>query len=364
MKVTLYTRERSTRKLTKVKNVKNATDYPAGTIYVLRFGATWETIPATGWTEAVTARLKKEIDIAQGWKPQPKPKRTVVPETPMLDMAIDEYLREIQQQRKPKTHSAYSTALRYFYDSCGNKPLQDIRRSDLLDFAVYLREEKGQSPRSTYNKFESVVSFLKRHDITGKTLKLSAHDWPMYTEEEPQIYEQETLDKFFAACDEDERLLFEFFMMTGFREQEVIYCTDRALNFDACTVSVRHNPKYNWSPKMYKERSVPVPATLMEKLKKMLVERGKGDLLFPTSSGKPKYNFLDICKAIARRAGIPEDEVWLHKFRATFATRSLWAGIDLRTTQSWMGHVDLASTMRYLKPNQRVDKNKVAAIWA
>ena len=163
MKVSLYVRDHSTRSYRKPKSIE-----PMGTIYVLRYGSTWETIKAANWAEATTARLRKEIDLVQGWRPQPAPKRTPVREVPMLDTAIDAYLSEIQQQRKRKTHAAYATALRYFYASCGNKPLQDIRRSDLLDFAVYLREEKGQSPRSTYNKFEGVMSFLKRHDITGK----------------------------------------------------------------------------------------------------------------------------------------------------------------------------------------------------
>jgi len=297
MKVSLYVRDHSTRSYRKPKSTE-----PMGTIYVLRYGSTWETIKAANWAEATTARLRKEIDLVHGWRPQPAPKRTPVREVPMLDTAIDAYLSEIQQQRKPKTHAAYATALRYFYASCGNKPLQDIRRSDLLDFAVYLREEKGQSPRSTYNKFEGVMSFLKRHDITGKSLRLSSHDWPQYTETEPEIYEQEVLDKFFAACTDDEHLLFEFFLMSGLREQEVIFASDKSL-------------------------------------------------------------FLDICKAVAKRAGIPEEEVCLHKFRATFCTRALWGGIDLRTVQSWMGHVDLASTMRYLKPNQRVDAQRIAAIW-
>ena len=49
---------------------------------------------------------------------------------------------------------------------------------------------------------------------------------------------------------------------------------------------------------------------------------------------------------------MPEEEVWLHKFRATFALAPLWAGVDLRTVQDWMGHKDIASTMRYLKPQR------------
>jgi site-specific recombinase XerD len=33
-------------------------------------------------------------------------------------------------------------------------------------------------------------------------------------------------------------------------------------------------------------------------------------------------------------------------------TWHLWKGTDLRTVQSWMGHTDLASTLRYLQPNR------------
>lgn len=50
----------------------------------------------------------------------------------------------------------------------------------------------------------------------------------------------------------------------------------------------------------------------------------------------------------AERAELDKDEFWLHKFRSTFATRCLWAGVDLRTVQQWLGHSDMESTMRYL----------------
>jgi integrase len=46
-----------------------------------------------------------------------------------------------------------------------------------------------------------------------------------------------------------------------------------------------------------------------------------------------------------------ECEKWfLHKFRATFCTKLLRSGLDIRTIQAVMGHADLASTMRYLRP--------------
>jgi site-specific recombinase XerD len=73
---------------------------------------------------------------------------------------------------------------------------------------------------------------------------------------------------------------------------------------------------------------------------------------FPTAGCKPKLDFLDRLKAVAERAQLDSDNSWLHKFRATFATRCLWAGVNLHTVQQWLGHPDMESTMRYLKPSR------------
>ena len=88
-------------------------------------------------------------------------------------------------------------------------------------------------------------------------------------------------------------------------------------------------------------------------------------LVFPTAGCNPKLDFLDCLKAVAERAKLDENNFWLHKFRATFATRCLWAGVDLRTVQQWLGHSDMESTMRYLKPShsQHV-RDKVNEIFA
>jgi site-specific recombinase XerD len=59
---------------------------------------------------------------------------------------------------------------------------------------------------------------------------------------------------------------------------------------------------------------------------------------------------LRALKRNAARAGQDPDRYWLHKFRATFATMHLAAGVDLRTVQAWLGHSNLESTIRYLKP--------------
>jgi integrase/recombinase XerD len=267
----------------------------------------------------------------------------------LLSIAITNYLDEIKLTKKKKTLAAYTTALDYFAESCTKEYLSQVERKDMLQFAAFLRDVKEQSPRSVYNKFENVMSFLKSQGIRGL---IGKNDWPRFTEEEPEIYEQSELDSLFKACTEEERLWFEFFLMTGMREQEVMYCYWTDVNLQRATVKVSHKPDRGWTPKAYKEREVPIPTALVNTLKARKAKADKKcNLVFPTSGCNPKLDFLDCLKACAERAELKKEDFWLHKFRATFATWHLWAGIDLRTVQHWLGHSDLESTMRYLKPN-------------
>jgi integrase/recombinase XerD len=266
-----------------------------------------------------------------------------------LAAAVTEYLEETRLSKKTKTHRAYSTTLNYFQKCCSKPCLEDIARTDMLKFAAFLRDEKNHGPRTVHNRFLHVLVFLKAQGIRGL---VSKNDWPRYTQEEPEVFEREELDTLFAACNAEERLWFEFFLMTGMREQEVVHCCWKDVSWAAAVVRVTHKPEYDWTPKAYKEREIPVPTALVESLKAWKSKATAGcSLIFP-AAGRPKQNFLHELKAIAERSGLDKDSFWLHKFRATFATWSLWNGVDLRTVQSWLGHSDLESTLRYLKPSR------------
>jgi integrase/recombinase XerD len=280
-----------------------------------------------------------------------------------LDFSVTEYLADVKLTHKPRSYAAYATALAYFLDSCKKTNVEDIDRRDLLRFSAFLRDEKGQAPRTVYNKFEHVMTFLKAQGIRGVAGK---SDWPRYTEEEPEIYEQEELDKLFGVCDPEERLWFEFFLMTGEREQEVMYTAWADVNLAACIVRVTHKPKRSWTPKAYKEREIPIPTRLVKGLKEWKARSDDTcDLVFPTAGHNPKLDFLDCLKTVAERAKLDTENFWLHKFRATFATRCLWAGVDLQTVQQWLGHSDMESTMRYLKPSRSQHvRDKVNEIFA
>ena len=311
--------------------------------------------------DASAMRLRKETELNNGNDSVPQ----MIGNNGQRSLAavVTEYLDEVKLTKKPKTLAAYTTALDYFAESCHKLHVEDIERKDLLKFCAFLRDEKEQSPRSVYNKFENVMTFLKAQGVRGLANK---GDWPRYTEEEPEIYEDAELEALFKACDHEERMWYEFFLMTGMREQEVMHTYWRDVNLNAATVRVSHKPDRGWTPKAYKEREIPIPAKLVVSLKAWKVNSDKTcNLVFPTAGCRPKLDFLDCLKAVAQRAKLDPDNFWLHKFRATFATRCLWAGVDVRTVQQWLGHSDMESTMRYLKPSRSEQvREKVNAIFA
>jgi integrase len=69
-------------------------------------------------------------------------------------------------------------------------------------------------------------------------------------------------------------------------------------------------------------------------------------MVFPTSGCNPKLNFLDECKAIAKRAGLTGD-FYLHKFRST-RTTELARALSTDDAMRISGHTDYESFKRYL----------------
>lgn len=289
----------------------------------------------------------------------------------LLGYACSEFLDFYRPSasKKRKTYQAYRVALEQFQTSCSKRYLEEIDRRDLQQFTAFLLSQKRHEPRTAHNKLAIVAQFLKACNVVGL---LKKGDWPSYVEQEPEAYEPEELDRLFDACDLRNRVLFEFFLMTGMRDAEVrhICWSDVSSRQFA---RVKSKPEWHFTPKNWEEREVPIPDKLMASLNEYRRAIGMGSqLLFPTPSGKPDRHYLRTLKNIAWTAGLncgacktdkghcrqgPYCEHWfLHKFRATYATMQLQGGVDLRTLQALLGHKDLASTMRYLKParDQRV----------
>jgi putative NADH-flavin reductase len=83
-----------------------------------------------------------------------------------------------------------------------------------------------------------VTTFLKANGVTGL---LDPADKPKYDEKDVCAYNLDQVTKLFAATTANERLLFEFFLGTGFREQEVMYSTWANVDFAAKVLRRGHH---------------------------------------------------------------------------------------------------------------------------
>lgn len=280
-----------------------------------------------------------------------------------IDAAIRKYLDSVKLLRKQSTHLVYKNALEQFQARCSRQFVHQVTRDDLLDFMGQL-QHIGLGNRSICTKAIVVVQWLKTCGISGLLRK---GDWPSFTTEERPIYTPEELQQLFLACEPTERVLFQFFLLSGFRESEVRYLTWSDVDFREHVARVTAKQSWGFTPKNWEEREVPIPCGLVDALRELKRHAlATTDLVFPSSAGQPDQHFLEKLKQVAYRGklncgrcqmkpggcatGPFCERIFLHKFRHTFATMHLRDGIDLRTVQHWMGHNDLKSTMVYLKP--------------
>ena len=336
----------------------------------------WEAVGAEP-DAAVTALHNKEHDLkgeALHRPTDPTPSGPSLPPDLTVSQTIEKYLSDIRRFRSAKTIAACENILGRFEKTFGTRPLSTITREDMLDhMEALLKGEPGRgdeinslpkrklAPRTVYNHIMRIKGFLKSQGIAAL---LKSEDIPDYDEPEVEAYNTDQLQTLFQAAQPEERLLFEFFLATGFRDQEVRFATWRNVDLNGKVISVKSKPELGFRPKDKEERSVPVPDALIE----ALAERkgtAKSMFVFPGPNGAPDGHFLRRLQRLAFRAGLNCGEClntkgqccrdhaacgsWgLHKFRKTFATMHSEAGVPVTTIQRWLGHSDLATTLRYL----------------
>jgi integrase/recombinase XerD len=287
------------------------------------------------------------------------------------DATIDTYLAYIRANRSPGTYKAYRYTLDALFRSSFSKPfIDEATREDVLKFTAFCNE-RGYQSRTIYDKLVVVLQFLKQYGITRL---ITPSDWPRYVETIRPIYEPEEIRLLLQKATEKEAPPIKFFLGSGFRDKELRFLCWYDIDLRNSLARVTKKPRWNFFPKNYEERAVPLPSVLIEQLRKMKEERKAlpSQLVFPNSNGNPMEDHLFIVKRVAHRAGLNcgqcitehghrcSEEAscmrfFLHKFRHTYATEHLRHGVDIRTLQAWLGHRDIKSTMIYLKGVQSKD---------
>jgi integrase len=316
--------------------------------------------------------------------------------------ACDTYLVGVKATKAPSTYEAYSSDLEWFRKHITRSRVGHVTRTDILRLLGKGREEDENGKRLSQASINRrvMVGLMALRDA-GATITMKKRDWPHVEETEVETYTPEQIKRFFKACSEDERVLFQTYLVTGFRNREVATLTWDSIDWEQRTLGVKARPAYKFKPKSYEARTVSVPAAYLAKLKlhqEKQRQKGKtGALVFPTpphpkrpdyGGDQPDAHHLELCKEIGLRARLncgtcvveserrskntgktttctmrcsnhPVCKKWyLHRWRHTMATHVLQSGIDIRSLQLLMGHKNLSTTEKYLKALRVADLSK------
>jgi len=325
-----------------------------------------------------------------------------------IEQAIERYLVEVEATKGRKTYRQYRNELEWFKKHSKKRYVTQLNRSDAMAlFAQGRKELVDGRPLNQKTINRRVIIMLHAMRSQGAVIIMNKGDWPKTIDKKVEMYQPEELKPFFAACDPEERLIFQVFLCTGFREREVANLAWKDINWKEGKLAVSAKPELGFTPKSYEERSVPIPMALIAVLQER--KRNSGSLLvFPTEPHptRPEYgkgnnphgHLLELCKEVAFRAGLncghcegeytvyvlnkgvrstekraykcdtsPRCANWyLHKFRHTFATNILQS-VDIRSLQVMLGHKNIATTEKYLKSlrlDQLRDKIESSALAA
>jgi integrase len=242
-----------------------------------------------------------------------------------------------------KTKKDYRRYLDILGEVIGDKPVSWIDREVVMS----IRDGYADKPR-TANYLIQVLSLLLTFAGNRRNTFLLPQYWVNHALNPKRLKTGDGYDPWeeyqieaFQNChpkDTFERVLFEAFLWTGQRGEDIAAMTRHHLHGDMIHVK-----------QMKTGERVPIP--LSNDLREVLLPWLKGHdhfVLFPTERGhdlKPDH-MRHIMRAACRKAGLP-DSCTLHGLRYAFTTRADEIGIAPRDVEAIVGHRTMEMWRRY-----------------
>ena len=273
----------------------------------------------------------------------------------------------------------------------------EMGKEEIEQFLTFLAVQKKVSP-ATQNQAFSAILFLYK-EVLGVDMS-SCNIQALRAQERkhiPQVLTKEEVQKVTGELTGIYQLVVQLMYGCGLRMQE-------ALNLRIKDIDFGFDKVYIWDSKSLKDRTVPLPQVLKQRLKVQVayVEQlhakdaadGYGSVYlpyalerkYPHAKFETKWQYLfpmrnvakdprsDIIrrhhihektlgrniKQAAMKAGVHK-RVTSHIFRHSYATHLLQNGIDLRSIQELLGHKSVETTMVYTHVVAEMNKGRVAS---
>jgi integrase/recombinase XerD len=284
--------------------------------------------------------------------------------SPGWNQAVEAFLRDARSRKcSPATIDNYRTYLlgrraEQFLHDYEIRSVADVTPMKLRDFQAELLEVGlSAGTAATFHRIiRNFLGFCRREDwgVGAETLGVAP---PLQASVEPGTYSQAEEERILnAARTGRDRFLIEFMLRSGLRLSEVAAVTldDVITGTEGSYARVRQGKgredrivpmdtgKYRFAPKLHSYLRNERPGSAKDRHLFLTTRRD------PATSDFGPLDTQGI-KMLLRRIGQDTGiHVHAHKFRHTFATRALAAGVDSLVVQRALGHSTLAMVNRYV----------------
>ncbi|MFV0606420.1 MAG: tyrosine-type recombinase/integrase [Niabella sp.] len=291
----------------------------------------------------------------------------------LSDSYIQSFINYLKFEKRYSLHTiiAYQRDLetfwQYIFENYGDTAIGDISYQFIRSWLANIKGGQNGTEittRSINRKISSLKSFFKFHITAGniKANPMAKVVTPKTSKRLPVFIKESDMATLSAAADTNTEnwkslnasMLISLFYATGMRLSELIQLKDTGIDFARKQLKVLG--------KGNKERSIPITATVIEKIQtyQQLKHKEIGTTVpefLVTEKGKklyPKYAYLLVKKYLA---AIPTlDKKSPHVLRHSFATHLMNNGAEINAVKELLGHSSLAATQVYT--HNTIDKLK------
>ena len=254
--------------------------------------------------------------------------------------------------RAPKTMLKYRDVLNRFATHCreaGVRPVHAITTQTVDEFGVRRRRD-GMAAKTVYTELTIVRQWLN-FAVSRRMLAVSPVSGTKLVKPKPtprDYWRQDKLDAIVDTAKGPYKAAYLLMSETGMRVGEVIHLTwdDLTLDGPAPVAHIRANEVVAgakpWRPKNGEERAVPLSPRAVAMLRSLprrrrwLIDRMNGTAATANQPANDRH-ILAYLKTVLAKLGL---EGTNHKFRHSFCTIAVLAGVDFFTLRRWVGHVD------------------------
>ena len=271
-----------------------------------------------------------------------------------MNRYIDKFLTylKIEKNASPHTITNYSIDLKIFSDFAKDKELSNIDHIVLRSFLAHLRN-KSYSKKTIARRLSTLRSFFKFLYREGliKANPVTIISTPKLDRKLPIFLGEDEVARLLdIAHDKDaeglrDRAVMETLYSTGMRVGELVSIGVDDIDFISGVIKVLGKGR--------KERIVPIGDRALRSIREYLDKKGTKSLKIPKGLflNKRGTRLSDrsvrrILEKYIRKASL-RSGVSPHTLRHSFATHLLNRGVDLRTVQELLGHMNLSTTQIY-----------------